>query len=186
MATIPGSQRLLDIDGDKLHSSVQLGTDDAFLDSSGSAGSNGQVLSSTGSAVKWVNDQTGTNNYVSGISFNTTNGVLTLTRSGLGDLTVDLDGRYLTSASNFYLNGITKSGNTLTFSVSGTTNQTYTFGSNAFNSSTIYAEPGIFSGGGTPTLASGVTGAEVRSLIGAGTGSGSMSQQFYLMVLLLH
>lgn len=175
MATIPGSQRLLNIDGDKLHSSVQLGTDDAFLDSSGSAGSNGQVLSSTGSAVKWVNDQTGTNNYVSGISFNTTNGVLTLTRSGLGDLTVDLDGRYLTSASNFYLNGITKSGNTLTFSVSGTTNQTYTFGSNAFNSSTIYAEPGIFSGGGTPTLASGVTGAEVRSLIGAGTGSGSMS-----------
>ena len=175
MATIPGSKRLLDIDGDKLHSSVQLGTDDAFLDSTGSSGSNGQVLSSTGSAVKWVNDQTGTNNYVSGVSFNTSNGVLTMTRSGLADLTVDLDGRYLTSASNFYLNGITKSGNTLTFSVSGTTNQTYTYGSNAFNSSTIYAEPGIFSGGGTPTLASGVTGAEVRSLIGAGTGSGSMS-----------
>jgi len=175
MATIPGSKRLLDIDGDKLHSSVQLGTDDAFLDSAGSSGTKGQVLSSTGSAVRWVNDQTGTNNYVSGISFNTTDGVLTLTRSGLADLTVDLDGRYLTSASNFYLNGITKSGNTLTFSVSGATNQTYTYGSNAFNSSTIYAEPGIFSGGGTPTLASGVTGAEVRTLIGAGTGSGSMS-----------
>ena len=173
MATIPGSQRLLDIDGDKLHSSVQLGTDDAFLDSTGSAGSNGQVLSSTGSAVKWVNDQTGTNNYVSGVSFNTSNGVLTMTRSGLADLTVDLDGRYLTSASNFYLNGISKSGNTLTYSVLGAANQTYTFGSNAFNSSTIYAQPGIFSGGGTPTLASGVTGAEVRSLIGAGTGSGT-------------
>ena len=175
MATIPGSQRLLDIDGDKLHSNVQLGTDDKLLDSTGSAGTKGQVLSTTGSAIQWVNDQTGANNYVSGISFNTTNGVLTLTRSGLGDLTVDLDGRYLTSASNFYLDGITKSGNTLTFSVSGTTNQTYTYGSNAFNSSTIYAEPGIFSGGGTPTLASGVTGAEVRTLIGAGTGSGSMS-----------
>lgn len=175
MATIPGSQRLLDIDGDKLHSNVQLGTDDKLLDSTGSSGTKGQVLSSTGSAIQWVNDQTGSNNYVSGISFNTTNGVLTLTRSGLGDLTVDLDGRYLTSASNFYLNGITKSGNTLTFSVSGATNQTYTYGSNAFNSSTIYAEPGIFSGGGTPTLASGVTGAEVRTLIGAGTGSGSMS-----------
>ena len=36
------------------------------------------------------------------------------------------------------------------------------------NKPTIYAEPGIFSGGGTPTLASGVTGAEIRSLIGAG------------------
>ena len=36
---------------------------------------------------------------------------------------------------------------------------------------TSFAEPGIFSGGGTPTLASGVTAAEVRTLIGAGTSS---------------
>ncbi len=40
---------------------------------------------------------------------------------------------------------------------------------------TTFAEPGIFSGGGTPTLASGVTGAEIRSLIGAGTGTGSVT-----------
>jgi len=38
---------------------------------------------------------------------------------------------------------------------------------------TTFAEPGIFSGGGTPTLATGVTGAEIRSLIGAGTSSTS-------------
>ena len=44
----------------------------------------------------------------------------------------------LTSGStNYYLDGITKSSNTLTFSVNGATNQTYTFGSNAFNSTTI-------------------------------------------------
>jgi len=36
---------------------------------------------------------------------------------------------------------------------------------------TSHAEPGIFSGSGTPTLATDVTGAEVRSLIGAGTSS---------------
>ena len=47
------------------------------------------------------------------------------------------DSGYITSYNNYYLNGITKSGNVLTFSVSGTTNQTYTFGSNAFNSTTI-------------------------------------------------
>jgi len=44
----------------------------------------------------------------------------------------------------------------------------------AFNNDsgfTTHAEPGIFSGGGTPTLASGVTAAEIRSLIGAGTSS---------------
>ena len=44
----------------------------------------------------------------------------------------------LTSAgANYYLDGITKSSNTLTFSVNGATNQDYTFGSNAFNSTTI-------------------------------------------------
>jgi len=41
------------------------------------------------------------------------------------------------SGNNYYLDGITKSGETLTFSVSGATNQTYTFGVNAFNSTTI-------------------------------------------------
>ena len=40
------------------------------------------------------------------------------------------------NTDNFYLDGITKSGNTLTFSVNGATNQTYTFGSNAFTSYT--------------------------------------------------
>jgi len=98
--------------------------------------------------TSWADVNTDTNNYVSAVAFNTTNGILTLSRSGLTALTVDLDGRYLTSASNYYLNGISKSGNTLTFSVSGTTNQTYTFGGNAFNSTTIYAEPGIYRGGG--------------------------------------
>jgi len=46
---------------------------------------------------------------------------------------------YITSYTdtNYYLDGITKSGNTLTFSVNGTTNPTYTFGSNAFTSTTI-------------------------------------------------
>ena len=34
---------------------------------------------------------------------------------------------------------------------------------------TSFAEPGIYSGGGTPTLAAGVTAQEVRDLIGAGT-----------------
>ena len=49
-------------------------------------------------------------------------------------------------------------------------------GDNAVN--TLYntlvsdtGEPGIFSGGGVPTLATGVTAAEIRSLIGAGTSS---------------
>ena len=53
---------------------------------------------------------TKTNNYVSSVSFNTTNGILTLNRSGLTALTVDLDGRYVTSSgvtSIATTNGIT-------------------------------------------------------------------------------
>ena len=78
--------------------------------------------------------------------------------------------------NNFYLDGISKSGNTLTFEVLGASDVPYTFGANAFTSTTIYAEPGIFRGGGTPTLATGVTGADVRTLIGAGTGDGSVTE----------
>jgi hypothetical protein len=37
------------------------------------------------------------NNYVTGINFNTGNGILTLNRQGLSNLTEDLDGRYLTN-----------------------------------------------------------------------------------------
>jgi hypothetical protein len=78
--------------------------------------------------------------------------------------------------NNFYLDGISKSGNTLTFEVLGASDVPYTFGANAFTSTTIYAEPGIFRGGGTPTLATGVTAEDVRTLIGAGTGDGSVTE----------
>lgn len=60
----------------------------------------------------------------------------------------------------------------------GATNANYITNNNQLTNGagyTTHAEPGIFSGGGTPTLASGVTGAEVRSLIGAGTSSFSGS-----------
>jgi hypothetical protein len=38
---------------------------------------------------------------------------------------------------------------------------------------TSFAEPAIFSGGGTPTLATGITAEEIRTLIGTGGGEGS-------------
>ena len=43
---------------------------------------------------------------------------------------------------------------------------------NTFNNKTAFAEPAIFSGGGSPSLATGVTGLEIRTLIGAGVGDG--------------
>ena len=59
-------------------------------------GTSGQVLTSSGSGSNptWSNPNTGSNNYVSSVSFNTGDGILTLNRNGLSALTVDLDGRY--------------------------------------------------------------------------------------------
>lgn len=83
------------------------------------------------------------------------------------------------TVSGLTLSGtVTSSGNlTLGGSLSLTSGQITTgLGFTPYNAKnpdgfTSFAEPGIFSGGGTPTLASGVTGAEIRSLIGAGTSS---------------
>ena len=63
------------------------------------AGTNVSVSYGAGGVVtiNSTDTNTDTNNYLTGLTFNTTNGVLTATRQGLTDLTVDLDGRYLTS-----------------------------------------------------------------------------------------
>ena len=59
-----------------------------------------------------------TNNYVNSASFNTGDGVLTLGRAGLGNVTVDLDGRYhIANASFETLDSVTHNGNTTTNSI---------------------------------------------------------------------
>ena len=60
------------------------------------AGSNVSVAYGAGGVVtiSSTDSNTDTNNYITGLSFNTGNGILTATRQGLADLTVDLDGRY--------------------------------------------------------------------------------------------
>ena len=144
-----------------------------------------------GDTITITATDTTTNNYVSSLSWNTGTGVLTAARSGLSSLTVDLDGRYVTSsgvtsvATAGTVSGLTLTGGTITstgtITLGGTlsltsANVTTALGFTPYNSTnpsgfTAFAEPGIFSGGGTPTLASGVTGAEIRTLIGAGTSS---------------
>ena len=61
--------------------------------------------------VPW--SDTTTNNYVDSLAWNTGNGILTVGRSGLSDLTVDLDGRYITGNETITLSGdVTGSGTT--------------------------------------------------------------------------
>jgi hypothetical protein len=50
---------------------------------------------------------TDTNYYVTGATFNTSDGVVTLTRNDGGTITVDLDGRYGSSSSDYYTTGAT-------------------------------------------------------------------------------
>jgi len=58
---------------------------------------NGVIKYVTGSTLRsYIGAGTSsTNNYVSSVSFNTGNGILTLNRSGLSAITVDIDGRFL-------------------------------------------------------------------------------------------
>jgi hypothetical protein len=74
--------------------------------------SNGQMFVN----VPWTDTDTDTDNYVDSAAFNSTNGILTLGRTGaLSDLTVDLDGRYLTSYTETdTLDSVTSRGNTTT------------------------------------------------------------------------
>lgn len=101
----------------------------------------------------------GADEYVDGMSFNTGDGILTLTRVVGGDLTQDLDGRYATG----------------TGSASGTNT-----GDNAVNSLysglvTDSGVPAMLSSGGLPVLNTGITAAEYRTAIGAGTGDGTVT-----------
>ena len=54
----------------------------------------------SGDTITITATDTDTNNYVSSVSFNTSNGILTLNRLGLTALTVDLDGKYVDLTSN--------------------------------------------------------------------------------------
>ena len=63
-------------------------------------GSNDTTVSRSGNSITISSSNTDTNNFVNSASFNTSNGILTLGRSGLGDVTVDLDGRFVTSSGN--------------------------------------------------------------------------------------
>ena len=54
MATVPGSKRLLDISGNNISTALSLTASGTLLDVNGAAGASGQVLSSIGSGVDWV------------------------------------------------------------------------------------------------------------------------------------
>jgi len=86
--TITGGTDILNVD---FSHTIESHTDVTIT---GSPIGTGDILKWSGTAWENVADETGDNYYVDNISFNTLDGILTLERISLGDLTVDLDGRY--------------------------------------------------------------------------------------------
>ena len=84
---------------------------------------------------------TDTNNYLSGVSFDTSNGILTFSRLGLGNITVDLDGRFLTSATDntkLPLSGGELTGDLITHVVKPDGNNTRTLGTSSARWSDVF------------------------------------------------
>ena len=70
----------------------------------------------------WADPDTDTNDYVNSLAFNTGDGVLTVGRTGsLADLTVDLDGRYVTTGSSGEANQTITTGSGIDGADSGST-----------------------------------------------------------------
>ncbi len=134
----------------------------------------------------WASLPADNNNYVTSASFDTSTGVLTLSRQGLTAVTVDLDNRYLTGNQTITLTGdVTGSGTTsiittissnvvgsneLNVSSNGTSGQVLTSdGLGAFTWSTPFTGDitGVTAGNG---LTGGGTAGNVTLTVGQGTG----------------
>jgi len=116
----------------------------------GSSGTSGQVLTSNGSGngTSWTAKTTNSNDFLTGLSFNTGTGVLTATVTNQTNPTVDLDGRYL------QLGGGVMTGNIQITTIT-TTSATGAIGSVSTPIPNIYADN--LSGNLKGTLASTVT-----------------------------
>ena len=95
-----GSTFNVDLDGRYL----TIDSDSQILSFTASTGdleiSNGNIINLDGRYALTGDTSTNTDDYVTGATFNTGDGILTLTRQSGSTLTVDLDGRYLTSETD--------------------------------------------------------------------------------------
>ena len=143
---------------------------------SSAAPSSNQVLQWSGTAWAPATTAAGVTDLgdLGDVNTTSTNGQV-LTSDGSGNFTFQT----IPGSSNYYLDGITKSGNTLTFSVNGTTNRSYTFGSNAFNSDTIPTNNNqLTNGAGYTTNVGDITGVTAGTGLSGGGTSGTVSLAF--------
>ena len=140
----------------KFHQDIELDGD--LIDINGNTGTAGQVLSSlgTGNGVDWINASSGTVTGVTGAAPITSTGG-NAPEIGISNATGTTVGAAAIDAGT----GISVSDSNGIYTVT--------------NSSPDTGTPAILSNGSTPSLNTGITASEVRSLIGAGTGSGTIT-----------
>lgn len=163
------------------------------LQVNGAQGTANQVLTSSGSGVSWATPSSGANDFLTALSFDTSTGVLTGTVSNQTDPTVDLDGRYFLSSGGTIGGAVTIEGNVFMddYNITSVNQLDFGFTSGYIEGSGtnvnflgLSVQIGTISNATTDTdkflvSDSGVikyrTGAELRSDIGAGTGSGTVT-----------
>ena len=137
---------------------------------SSSAPSANQVLQWNGSAWAPATTAAGVTDLgdLGDVTSTSSNGQV-LTSNGSGSFTF----QSIPGSSNFYLDGVTKSGNNVVFSVNGSSNITFSdFGSNAFNSTTIPSNNNQLTNGAGYVTSSGLTSITAGDLVDV-TGSGA-------------
>jgi predicted DNA-binding protein with PD1-like motif len=121
-----------------------------------------------------------TNNYVTGGSIS--GGTVTLTRQGLTDVTYSINNSNITNGAGYITSSSIPTVNDSTITINTGTGLTggssFTLNGSAVtidlvNSSPDTGIPAILSNGSTPSLNTGITDVEIRTLIGAGTSSSS-------------
>ena len=115
------------------------------------AGSNVALSYGAGGVVtiSSTDTNTDTNNYLTGVSFSTSTGIITFTRSGLSNLTVDIDGKYLPLAGGTMSGDILLNANSVKFDQTGTRSWDISAGSGNLNITSgdsaglVFLSPGI-------------------------------------------
>ena len=123
--------------------------------------------------ASWADDS-GSNNYLTSLSFNTGNGILTAARQGLSSVTVDLDGRYALSS---VVSGVTSVATT-----NGITGGTITGTGTIQLDSTVVRTTGNQTVGGSKNFSSTIVGHSVNLTSGNGIttqrGSGTVAYPY--------
>ena len=144
---------------------------------SSTAPNSNQVLQWNGSAWAPATTAAGVTDLgdLGDVNATSTNGQV-LTSDGSGNFTF----ASIPGSSNYYLDGVTKSGNNVIFSVNGTSNITFSdFGSNAFSSTTIPTNNNqLTNGAGYTTNTGDITGVTAGTGLSGGGSSGSVTLTF--------